>query len=255
MFMIKKIVAPLFMPLSLCLELLLVGLFLLWFTRRQKAGKIVVSLGIALLMIFSYGAVSNILLKSLECKYPALNDINKYSDVKWVVVLGGGHISDPKLPANDQLSSSSLARLVEGIRIHKKLKNSRLILSGGRVFDSAPEAYTMAKAAVSLGIDASDLIQESMSKDTKDQAMHIKKIVEGERFILVTSAYHIPRSIALFKKHGMNPIPGPTDYLTKERQGGISPGMFSPCADELRKVERAVHEYLGLAWAKIVGYI
>jgi uncharacterized SAM-binding protein YcdF (DUF218 family) len=253
-FMIKKIVAPLFMPLSLCLELLLVGLFLLWFTRKQKLGKIIVSLGIILLMFFSYGAVSNILLKSLECKYPALNDINKYFDIKWVVVLGGGHIFEQKLPANDQLSSSSLARIVEGIRIHKKLKNSKLILSGGRVFNSVPEAYTMAKAAVSLGVDSSDLIQESMSKDTKDQAMHIKKIVEGERFILVTSASHIPRSIALFEKLGIHPIPAPTDYRVKERQG-ISPGILFPSTSGLHKAEIAFHEYLGLAWAKIRGKV
>ena len=254
MFMIKKIVAPLFMPLSLCLELLLVGLFLLWFTRKQKLGKIIVSLGIILLMIFSYGIFSDILLKSLECKYPALNDINKYSDVKWVVVLGGGHISDPKLPANDQLSSSSLARIVEGIRIHKKLKNSKLILSGGRVFDSVPEAYTMAKAAVSLGVDARDLIQEPMSKDTKDQSMHIKKIVEGERFILVTSARHMPRSIALFRKLGSQPIPAPTDHYLKG-QNEISLNSFFPGAGGFVKLESTFHEYLGLAWAKIRGQI
>ena len=147
-----------------------------------------------------------------------------------------------------------LARLVEGIRIHKKLKNSKLILSGGRVFDSVPEAYTMAKAAVSLGVDASDLIQESMSKDTKDQAMHIKKIVEGERFILVTSACHMLCLIVLFRKLGSQPIPAPMDHYLKG-QNKISLNSFFPDAGEFVMLESGFHEYLGLAWAKIVGHI
>jgi len=254
MFILKKIAAPLFMPLSLCLELLLLGCILLWFSRRQKAGKIIVSFGIALLMIFSYGAVSNTLLDSLEGRYSPLKNVDKYSDVKWVAVLGGGHISNQKLPANDQLSSSSLARLVEGIRIHKKLKSSKLILSGGGVFNSVPEAYNMAKVAVSLGVDASDLIQESISKDTKGQAMHIKKIVEGERFILVTSARHMPRSIALFRKLGSQPIPAPTDHYLKG-QNEISLNSFFAGAIGFVKLESTFHEYLGLAWAKIVGHV
>ena len=92
------------------------------------------------------------------------------------------------------------------------------------------------------------MIIEDESKDTKDHPKFIQKIVGNDRFVLVTSASHMPRSIALFKKHGMNPIPAPTDYLVKERQGGISPDMFFPGADGLRKAERVVHEYFGLAW-------
>lgn len=69
MFLLKKIVAPLFFPVSLCLELLLLGLFLLWFTRKQKTGKIIVSIGVILLGTLSYGAVSDILLQPLEYKY------------------------------------------------------------------------------------------------------------------------------------------------------------------------------------------
>ena len=131
-----------------------------------------------------------------------------------------------------------------------------MILSGtSGIVDQIPVARVMADTARLLGINEEHLIIEDESKDTKDHPKFIQKIVENERFVLVTSASHMPRSIALFKKHGMNPIPAPTDYLIKERQGGISFGMFFPGADGLRKVERAVHEYLGLAWAKIIGQI
>ena len=93
MFLFKKIVAPLFFPVPLCLELLLLGLILLWFTKKQKAGKIIVSVGVGLIILFSYGTVQDILLRSLENKYPSLINLQDVDDLKWVVVLGGGHTS------------------------------------------------------------------------------------------------------------------------------------------------------------------
>ncbi len=210
--------------------------------------------GVVLLTLFSYGLFTNSLLRSLENKFPPLIDLGEVSDVKWVVVLGGGHISDPRLPITGQISNSGLARLVEGIRIHQRLSESRLVLSGGVVFDPVSEAKTMADVAISIGVNQRSLLLETVSKDTKDQARNIKKITGNNRFILVTSASHMPRSMALFRKLGMKPIPAPTDYRIKKLQG-IHPGSFFPSAMELRKMERAFHEYLGLAWAKLRGQI
>lgn len=254
MFLFKKIVAPLFFPLSIILEILIVGVFLLWFTRRQKTGKMVVFAGVLLLALFSYGSIADICLKTLEDKYPPLMDLHQFSDVKLVVVLGGGHNSDQKLPVTSQISESSLSRLVEGIRIHKLLPKSKLILSGGGVFDPVPEAKVMAGIAKVMGIGENRLVLEELSKDTKDQARLIHKIVDDERFVLVTSASHMPRSMALFQKSGMKPIPAPADYLVKERQRA-NPGVFFPNAGSLRKMERVFYEYLGLGWAWLRGQI
>jgi len=254
MFLFKKIVAPLFFPVPLCLEILLLGLILLWFTKKQKAGKIVVSIGVGLTMIFSFGTFQDILLRSLENKYPPLINLQKVDDVKWVVVLGGGHTSDPELPVTDQISKSSLSRLVEGIRIHRNLPVSKLILSGGGGFDPVPNARIMADVASVLGVNETDMILEPDSKDTKDEAVLIQKIVGNEKLILVTSASHMPRSMALFKKRGMQPIPAPTDHTIKRRQR-ISPGVFFPASGNIRNAERVFYEYLGLAWAKLRGQI
>ena len=95
---------------------------------------------------------------------------------------------------------------------------------------------------------------ESTSKDTKDEARLIHDIVGKDRFVLVTSASHMPRSMALFEKRGMRPIAAPTEYLVKMRQK-VSPAMFFPGADGLRKAERSFHEYLGLWWAWLMGQI
>ena len=252
MFLLKKIVAPLFLPVSLCLELLLLGLFLLWFTRKQKTGKVILSIGFLLLAFLSYSAVSDELLQPLEYKYPPILKADDAPGVKWVVVLGGGHISDPRLPVTSQIGGASVARLVEGIRLYKMLPGSKLILSGGSAFDPVASAKIMADVAIAMGVDKQDLILESSSKDTKDQARLIKEIVGKDSFLMVTSASHMPRSIALFERQGMRPIPAPTGFGVKQRQRP-SPGMFFPGAYALLKAEIAFHEYLGMAWAKIRG--
>ena len=243
-----------FFPVPLCFEILLVGLILLWFTRWQKAGKVVVSIGFFTLALLGYSCTGNILLNPLEYKHPPLLSSADQDNVKWVVVLGGGHTSDPNLPVTSQLTGSSLVRVVEGVRLHNTLPGSKILLSGGSGFDPVPNARIMASAAQAMGADERDLVLETVSKDTKDEAQLVKEIVKKDRFVLVTSASHMPRAMALFEKQGMHPIPAPTGHKVKERQA-ISPGMFFPSADGLSKTKKAFKEYLGLTWAKIRGQI
>jgi uncharacterized SAM-binding protein YcdF (DUF218 family) len=262
MFILKKILAQFMSPASLSLGISLIGLLLLVFTKRQRVGKVFVSIGLFLMLLFSYSVIPNYLLRPLEGKYDPyyIQLPNKSFEsegmqpVKFVVVLGGGHISDPKLPITSQIGEESLVRLIEGIRIYKKYSRVKLILSGGRGFDPIPNADVMAHVAKELGVDENDIILESQSKDTKDEAQLIKPLVGNDHFILVTSASHMPRSIALFKKLGMNPIPAPTGYLVIRKQG-LSPSSFFPGAGNLRKAEAGFHEYLGIAWAKLRGQI
>ena len=252
-FLFKKLAAYTLYPLSLCLITLLIGLFFIWFTRKQRIGKIIVSIGVGVLLIFSLGFVSTTLLGSLESEYAPLTDFQGLDGIKWIVVLGGGHSSDPKLPANGRLSDSSLARLVEGIRIHHNLKDSKLILSGGAVFDPVPEAKTMADAALLLGINGADILLEADSKDTEDQARNISRlsiVYRTQKLILVTSASHMPRSVILFRKYGLDPIPAPADFSVKQRTN-LNPRSFFPSASALQNMERVFHEYLGMLWSKL----
>jgi len=240
--------------MTVCIALLLSGIFMLLFTKRQRAGKVTVILGVIFLLSISYDALPDRALGILERKYPPLNEIELKSDVKWIVVLGGGHTSDPCLPAASRLSTESLARLVEGIAIHNKLPRSKMILSGSNIYDPVTESKSMADLAIMLGIDKNNVLEESASLDTDDQAILIKKIVGKDKFILVSSAFHIPRSTALFEKNGMRPIPAPAGHLVKNN-GKIDPYMFFPDSSRIEKMEFAVHEYLGLIWAKLTGMI
>src|SRR3990172_2218739 len=262
MFILKKIIGQLFFPVPLCLEILIVGLLMLLLTRKQKAAKIILSVGVILFTILSYPALSNTFLRRLEYQYPPListaaSDFvpgEVVPQVRWVVVLGGGHISDPKIPVTSQLSDASLVRLIEAIRLHNQIPESKLILSEGKVFDPVPCAETMAGVAKALGVKQEDLILESESKDTIDEARIIKSIVGNDKFILVTSASHMPRSMGMFKKLGMQPIPAPTGYSIVRSQR-ISPGDFFPSSGGLRRAEGVLYEYMGLIWAKLRGQI
>jgi uncharacterized SAM-binding protein YcdF (DUF218 family) len=250
MFLFQKIAGPLFFPLTIVFLVLVLGLLLLILTHRKKTGQVLILIGILLLGILSYEPVSENLLKPLEYMYPPLIHPINAEDVKWIVVLGGGHASDPRLSVTSQISELSLFRLVEGIRLHRELPRAKLLLSGGRVFDPVSEAKGMADVALALGVKNENLVLEEVSKDTSDQARLIHGMIKQERMILVTSAAHMPRSMALFKKLGVHPIPAPTDYLVKKRQGA-PPKRFYPAADGLLKTQRAFYEYSALVWTRI----
>jgi uncharacterized SAM-binding protein YcdF (DUF218 family) len=254
MFFLKKAITPLFYPFPIITLLLLTGLAMLWFTGKQKAGKIIATLAICLLLILSYDYVPDLLLAPLENRYPPFSlekTANPIPPVKWIVVLGGGYTPDPSIPLTDQVSSPTLKRIVEGIRIHKSMPGSRLVLSGGPVFYSEPEAKVMMKMAKLLGIDEKNIVLETLSRDTEEQALYIKQITGKDRFILVTSAYHMPRSMRAFKGYGSTPIAAPVEKLVRKNKGDFNPQIIYPSLGGLNKTAVAIHEYLGLAWFRL----
>ena len=261
MFVLKKIFSRLLFPIPLCIEVLLVGLLLLWFTRKQKAGRIVVTLAGVLLFLFSSHFFSIMLLTPLESRYPALFTAPEarapagLSEVKFIVVLASGFSPEASRPITIQLDESSIARLVEGVRVSKVLNCCKLVLSGGPEPDRVSSAaQTMAQLAQDLGVGRQDVILETQSRDTEDEARLVAPIVGQQPFILVTEASHMPRAMALFRKHGTRPIADPVDFRTSHSQA-IAPDQVFPGAGDLSGSERAVYEYLGLAWAKILGKI
>ena len=255
MFLFKKLVAPFLMPVPVCLALLVAGLALLWLTRRERAGKYLATAGVLLLVLFGYGFASNRLLTSLERRYTPVADVGSAAGrVRWVVVLGGGSSADRALPEAARLTEASLARLVEGVRLQRQLPESRLLLSGGSVFGSGADADTMRALAVGLGVEPAALVLDPVSPDTETQAEVVRAQVGAEEFFLVTSASHMQRSVALFRKAGTNPIPAPTHFLA-QKGGGLAPGDFFPGTGGFRRAETVVYEYLGLAWARVRGRV
>lgn len=117
MFMLKKIIAAILMPLPLALIIAGLGLYLLWFTKRQRLGKLAATTGVLMIVLFSSTPVSNLIISPLENHHPTFNDDKV--PVNYVVVLDNGHKSDERLPVTSQINLTSLARLMEGIRIYR----------------------------------------------------------------------------------------------------------------------------------------
>lgn len=256
MFVFKKIFSKFLFPLPLTLMFSLAGLYLLWFTSKKKTGKILVSFSIFFIFILSYSILPDYLLLPIENKYPPYTDATILADrkpVKYVVVLGAGYIYDESLPLTSQITREGLIRLIEGIRIHRKLPESKLIFTGAGVNNPVPTATVMAKLAIDLGVSKSNIITRTEPKDTKDEARIIKQTIKAEPFVLVTSASHMPRAMALFKTMGLSPIPAPTEHNVHKFK--LSSNLFFPNASNLRKSEKVFYEHMGMLWAKLRGQI
>lgn len=198
------------------------------------------------LLILSTGWLPRYLTSHLESQYNVVHTVDP--TVKWVVVLSGGQSQSPGMPANDLLSSASIKRLIEGLRLSRLLPNAKLVLSGGGSLGEQPEAILLAELSDWFTIPQERVILEKNSINTADQAKELLAIVHKDPFYLVTSAVHMPRSMALCRKEGLNPIPAPTDF-TFYWSTDTWMKLFIPNSYNLSYFSIAFHELLGGVWA------
>ncbi len=243
--MLKKLISYFLLPYPMTLLFLIVGVSLLWFTSRQRPGKVLITAGVFLLLFFSWPVSGDLFVAPLHQAMPLATSADTVG-VRWVVVLGSGYSTKAGIPATGRLSSSGLVRLIEGIRLTRALPGSRLLLSGGIAYGGVPQAEVMAQAAESLGVARADMVLESKSDDTQDEARLVREIVGDERFVLVTSTMHMRRSVRLFEKQGMKPIAAPAGFWSDQT------GLL-PSSQHLTMADAADHEYIGMLWAKLRG--
>jgi len=216
-------------------------------------GNALVLISVAFFIFCSYTPTADLLVAPLKKQYPTYqyeNELFSKETPKFVVVLGAGHHPDYSMPVISRIGHDAMFRLIEGIRVYRMIPGCKLILSGGSTSSKGSGAEDMAEIAKVIGVNNEDIFIESKSLDTDDQAKTIYSMIGAERFVLVTSALHMPRSMALFKKYGMNPIPVSTRSL-EEKLYYRTPNPLFPSSINLQKAEMAFHEYLGIVWAKI----
>jgi len=245
MWVLKKVVSRVLFPVPLSLELLFGGLILLWFTRRQRAGRILATGGTLLLLGFSSCFTANALLRPLERQYAPARSADATTartPVNFIVVLGGRAYDDPALSPTSRLSPHLLARLVEGIRLQRENPGSKLVVSG-----SHGSARGMAEVAETLGVPTADIIRLPQPSDTAEEAAQVATLIGRRQFVLVTSAAHMPRALTLFRQHGLAPLAAPADFMAPRHP--IDSDDIFPDAYKLLETQGAIYEYLGLAWA------
>jgi uncharacterized SAM-binding protein YcdF (DUF218 family) len=258
MFLFKKILGSLVLPLPFCLLVVIIGWVLLWRGKKPTFGKLISLIGVIALILFSLTPVAERIEAPLKYQFSAYGmGENQGSEtagkqVDYVVVLAAGHNSSPQIPITGRLSDAALFRMMEGLRILRQTPGAKLVLSGHGASDPVPEAMVMADFARYMGVSNDEIILEAESYDTEDQARLVKAIVGRHPFALVTSAVHLPRAMALFNKQGLHPVAAPAGKTAKGERL-LTPGFFFPNVDALKTSTRAVHEYLGLIWAKWMG--
>ena len=247
-FVIGRIAATVLMPLPVCIAGGLIGTLLWARGRRVRAGQSLVGFAFTGLALLSLAPVATFLARGQERAFPTFPD----DSVDYVVVLGGGHVSDATVAPGARLSGTGLYRLVEGVRIATAQPWSTLVLSGWGGADPRSNAEVYRDVAVSLGFPADRTFLEGRPRTTAEEARLLQPVLAGHPFALVTSANHMPRATALFRARGLTPIPAPTGYLSL-RVPGLNLADLVPNEGALTVARQAWYETLSRAWAAVRG--
>lgn len=245
LFLVKKVLGKLLMPLPFAAFLLLLAGVASVFGRKKLARGLIAAV-LFLVFFLSLPAVGYRIIAPLERQYAQYDN----SPVAYVVVHGGYHKSDPYQPITSLLSRVSMARLMEGVRIYQLNPGAKLLLSGYHPRDPISHAEAMAQVAETYGVPRADIVLEPDVKDTEEEVIAWLQYIDGDNFAVVTSAMHMPRTMLWYEIYGAKPVAAPTAFETRG-SGKVDWYTMVPHAETFWHVEMAWHEILGIAWAKL----
>jgi uncharacterized SAM-binding protein YcdF (DUF218 family) len=256
-FYVAKILWFVATPSNLCAVLIAAGLALAKL-GRPRPGLRLGGLGCALLIVIGLGPIGDWAIMPLEDRFPTY--VEGAGRVDGIVVLGGAVYTDVSA-ARDQLSTGQAGeRLLALADLARRYPSARLVYSGGSgnllVPDARVEAELVAAAAETLGIASGRVMVEGTSRDTWENAVNTRALVTpapGERWLLVTSAWHMPRAIGCFRQVGFPVTAYPVDFRTRGpadllRLHGTLVGGFE-------QFELAIKEWVGLVAYRLSGRI
>lgn len=258
---LSKLLPQFIYPLGLSCLSLIGALFTLW--KRPRLATVFIVVALLLLLIPSNSWTATQMVRSLEWQYlPAAN----LPTADAIVVLGGA--TRPQVYPRPWIDVADEGdRILHGARLYLQGKAPLLILSGGRIDwqnNAASESADMAQLAISLGVPASAILQDPTSLNTYENAVNVRQILQARqinRVLLVTSALHMPRSIAIFRKQGIEAIPAATNFLISqaELQTPSTPQEtilnLLPDSQNLHRFTRAMKEYVGIAIYRLRGWL
>lgn len=242
MFLLKKVLTPFLLPPGIFIVVLFILGIWLFFRKQGKAGCVVLLVGGCMWALCAAPA-SEWLLRGLESGL----SIPEHPEGDVIILLGGGVYDNvPDMTGEGSPSEDELARMVTAVRLQKRLRVP-VIISGGVVFEERKAEAPVVKRFLSdLGVPPDKIITEDKSMDTIGNAGWVKVICDKKGFrkpLLVTSAYHMKRSMLSFKKVGMRVTPFPAHFKTGKARRHIWPDYLPSDFSDART---ALHEYLGL---------
>lgn len=241
MFYLSKLISSFILPPGL---FILPGVLLFFLHKKLSARffRDFMLLMTCLLYLISIRPVSDAILRPLEQSYSQPDKV--VSDVDYIVILGGGTVYREN---NVTLGTDASKRVVEGYLLQKKT-GLPIIVSGGSPLhnESLSEATVAYGLLLNMGMEGNLIHLEDKSRNTFENAANIKSVYKPESIILVSSAYHMKRSVQVFKDLDFHIIPYPVDYKVEDLSYILLD--YFPSMNALENSYHAMHEYIGMIY-------
>jgi uncharacterized SAM-binding protein YcdF (DUF218 family) len=245
-FILSKTVAFLALPSNLLFLLCVVGAALMA-TRFKRAGKRLAIASLVLLAVAGFSPIGGVLTHMLERRFPPWDPARGAPD--GIVILGGAIAPRLSLDYGDTMVTSDAGRLIAIAKLARAYPNARIVYSGGDASlfaNGLPEANFLYPLLDSFGVARTRVVLEPRSRNTAENAGFTKELVQpkpGERWLLVTSAQHMPRAIGCFRRIGFAVEAYPVAWHTRTRLDLMAGTYFG---SGLTKLDYATHEWIGL---------
>ena len=255
-FVLSKTLGIMLLPVNFLIGIGLLGAVLMA-TRLASLGRKLVIASLALLAISAFSPLGNLMLYPLESRFPPWDAARGAPD--GIIVLGASIEPDLSVAHAAPVVRSAPDRIIAAAALAHRYPNARIVFSGGSanlISNDAREADYAGEVFQSLGIAGSRLTMERRSRNTFENTEFAKALVapkDGERWLLVTSAFHMPRSVGLFRKAGFAVEPYPVDWRVGGRGDLLT--FANVAVDGLVRVDLAVREWMGLAAYRATGRI
>src|SRR5215469_278146 len=253
-FVLSKTLGLFMVPSNLMAALGLIGIALL-FTRFRRLASWLIVTSLVLIVFAGYSPLGNILMLPLEQRFPPWDTSRGAPD--GIVVLGGAINPEISLARGVVALNDSAERITVTAELAHRYPNARIVLSGGTSSlnpNTPREAPIAVKELVALGVAHDRITIDDQSRNTIENAVFSHLLASpkpDERWILVTSAAHMPRAIAVFRAAGFPVEAYPVDYQTSGRNDII--GLNTSLAPGIVKTDQAIHEWAGLVIYRLAG--
>jgi uncharacterized SAM-binding protein YcdF (DUF218 family) len=253
-FVLSKTIGYLAMPSNLLMAIGLIGLVLL-FTRFRRLASWLIVTSLVLIAVFGYSPLGRILLLPLEERFPPWDASRGAPD--GIVVLGGAISPDISVARGVIALNGAAERVTVTAELARRYPNARIIFTGGTssLDPTAPlEAPLAVKEFEALGVAHERITAEEQSRNTVENAVFSRLLADpkpGERWLLVTSASHMPRAIAAFRAAGFAVEAYPVNWHTRGTDDALE--LFTSFVGGLAMTDYAVHEWMGLVVYRLTG--
>jgi uncharacterized SAM-binding protein YcdF (DUF218 family) len=254
MFIVGKLVWALLQPGNL-LTLCLVAGVLFFLVSRGRRGKVLVGLSALGFVLFAVAPIGPAMLLALEERFPRPAQLPDRID--GILLLGGAVEPALSLSFGETVFNSAVARVLGAVSLARRHPDAKLVLVSGEG-GFFPVGYSEARATLGFvvdeGIAPARILLEEKSRSTHENAVYTKELFRpapGETWVLVTSAYHMPRAVASFRGAGWSVIPYPVDFKVDPRTG-LNPNFN--LLDGLTASTLAGKEWTGLVGYRVMGW-